>query len=55
MEAELERQASSFRTERDRIASLVRIEEERRIDVENQLKALRSEVRISLEATYYNC
>lgn len=45
MEAELERQAASFRVERDRLASMVRSEEDRRRDLEMQVKTLKSEVR----------
>lgn len=44
MEAEIERQAAGFRVDRDRLTARIRIEEERRIETENQLKALRIEV-----------
>ena len=47
MESELERQASSFRIERERLGNMGRVEEERRIEIENQFKLLRSEVIIS--------
>ncbi len=44
MESELERQASNFRVERERVGNLARAEEERRIEIENQFKVLRTEV-----------
>lgn len=43
MEAELERQMITFRVERDRVAQKLKGEEERRAEVENQLKVLRNE------------
>lgn len=50
MEAELERQAASFR---DRLTARIRIEEERRIETENQLKTLRSEVSLFPLSPYF--
>lgn len=48
MEAELERQVMNFRVERDRLTAKLRTEEERRADLENQLKVLKNEVCIKL-------
>ncbi|CAL8104858.1 unnamed protein product [Orchesella dallaii] len=44
MEAELERQVMNFRVERERLSNKMRSDEERRADVENQLKVLKNEV-----------
>lgn len=44
MEAELERQAATFRTERKRLTTLVKAEEDCRKEIEKQFKQLRAEV-----------
>jgi len=54
MEAELEKQAMNFSLERDRLTSLVRIEEERRLETESQLKALRGEVDFKCALNIYS-
>lgn len=48
MDAELARQANTFRLERDRLSSIVHVEEERRIEAENQYKNLRAEVSLTI-------
>jgi len=53
MGAELEKQAQTFRIERDRLTNHIRAEEERRIDVELQFKSLKTEVRL-LQLSIYS-